>query len=102
MTRDYRVFLSHRPFQTQSQQCLRLDRKFHRQFLEHGFTETVNNHRHGVFGGQSALLAKEQLVFADLGGRRFMFNLSGRLFDLDIGKVCAPHWSPISKESHWV
>ena len=78
--------LTHRPFQTQAQQRLRFHSKFHRQFLEHFLAKTVDDHRHGVFRRQAALLTEKQLVFADFGGGGFVLDLRRRLFDFYVGK----------------
>jgi hypothetical protein len=42
----------------------------------------------------------EDLVLADLRGRGLVLHLGRRVEDLDVGKVCAPHLSPTSRESH--
>src|SRR5271168_1490570 len=61
-------------FETDGKQLLRLDREFHRQFLQHLLAEAVDDQRHRIFGAQPALTAVEQLVVADLGGRRFVLD----------------------------
>ena len=44
----------------------------------------------------------EELVVADLRGRRLVLDLRGRVADLDVGHGVAPHRSPSSRLSHWV
>jgi hypothetical protein len=58
--------LSDCPFQRHSQKLLRFHRELHRQFLEHLAAKPVHDHRYGILGGDPALLAVEELVFADL------------------------------------
>src|SRR5689334_16018321 len=50
------------------------DRELHRQLLEHFLAEAVDDHRHRVFGRQTALALIEDLVFADLGCGRFVLH----------------------------
>ncbi len=61
----HKTLLSNRPFQTNSQQRLRLHRKLHRQFLKHFLTKSIHNHRYRIFGRQAALLTEKQLILAD-------------------------------------
>src|SRR4029077_14396248 len=59
-----------RAFEAHVQQFLRLDREFHRQLLEHLAAEPVHDHVDRVLFVETALPAIEQLVLADLRGRR--------------------------------
>src|SRR5262245_66519689 len=56
----------HRPFQTDRDQLLRLDREFHRQLLQHVLDEAVDHQRHRFFLGEAALHAVEQRVLGTL------------------------------------
>ena len=60
--------LSHAAFQAHAEKFLRLDGKFHRQFLEHFLAEAVHDHVDRVLRGQPARVAVKNLVFADLRG----------------------------------
>src|SRR5207245_2174383 len=46
--------------------------------------EAVDDHRHGVFGGQAALAAIEDLVLADLRGRSLVLDLRGRVLHFEV------------------
>src|SRR5690606_9021900 len=43
--------------------------------LEYGLTESVDDHVHRVLLGHTAAHAVEELVLADLGGRRFVLDV---------------------------
>ena len=73
-------------FQFQLYQPLCFDRKFHRQFLEDFFAEAVDDEADRVFFGQAALHTVENLVFADFGGGRFVFDLRRRVLHHQVGK----------------
>src|SRR6267378_1697024 len=73
-------------FQTYAEQFLRLDREFHRQLLEDLLAESVDDHRDGVFGRESALHAVEQLILADARSRGFVLDLRRGVLHLDVGK----------------
>src|SRR3546814_15003982 len=70
----------HAPLKTDPQQLLRLDRKFHRQLLQHVLRKTINDQRHrrfrvqpplqGVEDRKSVVSGKSVSVRVDLGGRR--------------------------------
>src|SRR2546430_12598733 len=47
---------SHAPFEADPEQPLRFDRELHRELFEDFLAEAVHDHRHGVFGGETALL----------------------------------------------
>src|SRR5690606_11991217 len=66
--------LSDRPFEADVQQVLRLDRELHRQLLEDLAAESVDDHVDRVFLGEAALAAVEELVLADLRGRRLVLD----------------------------
>src|SRR5215467_6319928 len=53
-------------FQRDPEQCLRFQRKLHRQLLEYFFAEAAHDHRHRLLGRQPALLQVEDLILADL------------------------------------
>src|SRR5262245_56707775 len=63
-------------FPADAHQLLGLDREFHRQLLQHLLAETVDDERYRVLGRQAALPAIEQLILADLRGRRLVLHPS--------------------------
>src|SRR5689334_489311 len=67
--------LSDAAFQTHSEQLLRLDGELHRQVEEHLLAEAVDDHVDRVFRRQTALLAVENLVLADLRRGCLMLHL---------------------------
>eukprot|EP00456_Euglypha_rotunda_P030890 TRINITY_DN24074_c0_g1_i2.p2 TRINITY_DN24074_c0_g1~~TRINITY_DN24074_c0_g1_i2.p2 ORF type:complete len:103 (+),score=16.87 TRINITY_DN24074_c0_g1_i2:448-756(+) len=70
------------PLKRNTQQFLRLDRKFHRQLLQHFLGKAVDDQRHRLFLSQPALHRVEQLVVADLARRRFMLDRRGRVAEI--------------------
>ena len=60
--------LPHAPFETDTEQFLSLDGKFHRELTKDLFTESIDDHTHGVFRRQPPLFTVKDLVFPDLGG----------------------------------
>src|SRR5438045_433058 len=72
-------------FEADGQELLRLDRELHRQLLQHLFAEPVDDQRQRVFVGKPALAAVEQLVLADLRGRRLAFDAGRRVAHHDTG-----------------
>ena len=62
------------PFEAHAEQLLRLDRELHRQLAEHLLAEAVDDHRDRVLLGEAALPAVEELVLADLRGRRLVLD----------------------------
>ena len=77
-------------FEAHAEQFLRFHGKLHRQFFEHFLAETVDDHVHGVLGGDAALVAVKDLVFADLRRGRFVLNGSRRVLHLDVGERVRP------------
>ena len=67
-----RSFIADAAFETDPEQLLRLDGEFHWQFSQNFLAEAVDDHRDGIFGGEAALVAIEDLVLADFGGRGFV------------------------------
>src|SRR5687768_9815040 len=63
---DVVVGLPDRPFQSDTEQLLRLERELHRQLLEHFLAEPAHDHRDRLLGAEAALLQVEDLVLADL------------------------------------
>ena len=51
---------------------------------EHLLAESIDDHVHRVFGGESALLAVEDLVLADLRGRSFVLHPRRGVPHLDV------------------
>jgi hypothetical protein len=84
----------------QAEELRRLDGELHRQLLEHRLAEAVDDHRDRFLGADAALREIEQLVLADLRRRRLVLDGRAGVLTWMYGKVLAPHWSPISIESH--
>src|SRR5574340_390375 len=70
--------------QAHAQQLLGLHGELHGQLAEHLLAKAVDDHGDGVFGGDAALAAIENLVLADLGGRGLMLHLGGVVVHLEI------------------
>src|SRR5688572_7188158 len=64
--RSYVRPLSDASFEADSQQFLRLDGEFHRQFAEDLLAESINDHVDCVFSRDAALITIENLVLSDL------------------------------------
>src|SRR5262245_26149198 len=75
-----------RAFQAHREQTLSLDREFHGQLAKHFLAEAAHDHVDGVFLGQAATAAIEQLVVTDLGGRCLVLDLSVGVLHLDVRK----------------
>src|SRR5688572_16893398 len=75
-----------RAFQADRQQLLGLHRELHRQLAEDLLAEAVDDHRYRVLGLDAALVAVEDLVLSDLGGRRLVLHLRGGILDVDVGE----------------
>src|SRR5512145_2078746 len=84
LTSSNTVPLANAPLQTDAQEAGRFDRELHRQFLEDLFAESVDDHRHGVFGGQTTLPQIEDLILTDLGRRRFVLHDRGAVAHVDV------------------
>src|SRR6185437_7625086 len=78
--------LSDGAFEAYAKKLLRFHGELHRQFAEYLLAEPVDDHAHGVLGGNTPLLAIEELVFADFGRGRLMLHLGGGLVHFDAGK----------------
>ena len=63
---NVKFLLAHCTLKGYREQLLRLDGKFHGQFVEHLLGVAVDDETHGLLGGDAALVAVEELVFADL------------------------------------
>src|SRR5690606_25073414 len=79
-------FSTYRPFKTDRQQVLRLDCELHRELLEHGLAETVDDHVDGILLRDAAAQAIEELVVPDLRGCRLVFDARGGVAHLQIGE----------------
>ena len=73
-----------RSLEAHPQQLLRLDGELHRQLLEDFLAEAVHDHVDRILFRDAALLAVEELVLADLRGRRLVLDLRRRVLDLEI------------------
>src|SRR5678816_1121203 len=81
--------LANASFQADAQKLLGLNGKFHGEFSENFLAEAVHNHVYGVLRGESALVAIEDLVLADLGSRSLVLYLGGRILHFDVREgVC--------------
>src|SRR5262245_24729356 len=78
------IVLTHASFQTDRNKFLRLDRKFHRQLLQHVLDEAVDDKRGCLLRRHAALAAVEEHVFGNLRGRRLVFEGRGRVLRLDV------------------
>ena len=78
--------LADRAFQGHAQERLGLHRELHRQLLEDVLAEAVDDHAHRVLLGDTAALAVEELVLADLGGGRLVLHGGGAVADLLVGE----------------
>src|SRR5271157_4210507 len=79
-------WLPHTPFQTHAEQFLRLHGEFHGELTEDFLAEAIHDHRDGIFGGNAALSAIEDLVLADLRCGRLVFPLRGLILYFDVGE----------------
>ncbi len=61
-----------------AEQFLGFDGELHRKFAEDFFAEAAHDQVHRVLGRQTALTQVEDLVVADLGDRRFVFDCAPR------------------------
>src|SRR6476469_7072764 len=73
-----------RAFEADFEQFLGFDRKFHRQLAEHLLAEAIDDQRYGIFLGDAARPAVEQLVVGYFRGGRFMLDGRRRMLDLDV------------------
>lgn len=94
------IRLSDRTLEAYRKQFLRLDGKFHRQFGQHLAGVAVDDQSHGILGRKPALIAVEKLVSEIFDVVASCSTTAVRLRLSITGKVCAPHLSPISSESH--
>ena len=58
--------LTYAAFEGKTEKLLRFYGKFHWEFVDYFFGIAVDNQIYGCLGGDAALVAIEQLVFADL------------------------------------
>src|SRR6516162_2064917 len=77
-------------FEAHGEQLLRLDCEFHRQLLEHLLAKAVDNQRDRILGAQTTLAAIEELIVADLRGRRLVLDAGRRVAHFDIGHGVRP------------
>src|ERR1700690_3133588 len=68
VARRRRAPSSHAALEADRDELLALDRKFHRQLLQHVLDETVDHQRHRFLGGEPALHAIEQRLLRDFRG----------------------------------
>src|SRR4029453_2545143 len=68
------ISLTNRPFQGDTKELLRFDRKLHRQLTEDLAAEAAHDQVDRVLLRNAALFAIEDLVFADLRGRGFVLD----------------------------
>src|SRR5215510_6383556 len=61
-------------FEADADELLGFDGEFHGELLQHFLAEAVDDQGHRVLGRQAALPAIEELVLADLRGRRLMLD----------------------------
>src|SRR5262249_31821059 len=80
------IVLSHAPFQTDSEQLLRLDGEFHGQVQKALLAETVDDHVDRVLGREAALPQVEKLILADLRRGSLVLDPPRRVAHLDVGE----------------
>ncbi len=73
-------------FQAHLEELLRHDFELHAQLPKDLIAEAEDDHVYGVFGLEPSLSAVEQLIFADLGGGRFVLYLRRGVLDLEVGE----------------
>ena len=61
-----------------------LNGEFKRQLLEDLFAEPVDDHGVGLFNGDAARVAVEELVLADAGGEGLMLQVGRLVLDLNV------------------
>ena len=72
------------------EEFLRLDGKLHRELVHDLFGVAVDDESDGVLKADAALLAIEELIFVDLGGRCLMLDGRRGVGDDHVGEgVCA-------------
>lgn len=77
-------------FQTDRQQLLSLDGKFHRQLVEHLLRIAVDDQPDGILGRKPPLIAIKELILPDLRRGRLVLDDGRAVAHLDIGKRVRP------------
>ena len=72
------------PLQLQAHQLVDFRSKLQRQLVKHLAAETADDRRDGGLGRDAALLEVEQLLLADLRGRRLVLHSGARVADGDV------------------
>src|SRR5215210_8811184 len=72
------------PLEVHGEQLLGLDGELHGELAEDLLAEAVDDHRDRVLGGDAALVAVEDLVLADLRGRRLVLHARRRVLHVDV------------------
>ena len=81
--------LSHAAFETHTKELLGLNGKFHRELIDDILGIAIDDEVDGVFGGDAALVAIEDLILTDFGGRGFVLHNGVVVVNIDIGeRVC--------------
>ena len=65
---------------------MRFHGELHGEFAEDFLAESMHDHRHGIFAGDAALAAVENLVFADFRGGGFVLHLRRGVAHFQIGE----------------
>src|SRR5438445_3188444 len=73
------------PLQADAQEVLGLHGELHRQLLEDFLAESVDDHGDGVLGGETPLLAVEDLILADLRRGRLVLHDRRAVADVVVG-----------------
>src|SRR3989454_11439104 len=74
------------PLQADAQEVLGLHGELHRQLLEDFLAESVDDHGDGVLGGETPLLAVEDLILADLRRGRLVLHDRRAVAHVDVGE----------------
>ena len=78
------ITLSHAALERNAQELLGLNGEFHGKFVDHIFGVTADNEGNGVLGGDTALVAVEQLVLGDFRSCGFVFHCGVVVGHIDI------------------
>ena len=77
---------THRTLKSNLQQVLGLDGKLHGELVHHLLGISVDNQGDGLLGGNTSLIAVEELVLGDFRCRGLMLHYGGIIEDIYIGE----------------
>ena len=76
--------LPHAAFETHTKELLGLNGKLHRELIDDILGIAIDDEVDGVFGGDAALVAIEELVFTDFRGRGFVLHNGVVVVNVDV------------------